>query len=593
MLLIALVVGVLEWFAVATADSHSPDSLPGGAFVARVYYDDLSDINRLTAYDVWEYNNLKEQYVLVALNATAYERLQEQGWRLAVDEETTAVMNGRNQINTFASGYRTVDELYAELEAINDASPALTELVDYGDSYCKTKGGCTTLGGEPQPGYDLLAVRVSNEAITGTSTISGTTVISRAVTSDAVTPGTKPVLFLMANLHARELTTPELAMRMLDWLVEGYGTSADATWLVDWHEIWIVPTANPDGHWLVELGTAPPYAGTPFLQRKNADRDANDDGFDDCTVWPPGGGDSYGVDLNRNHSFEWGGLGTSTAPCSQLYRGPTAASEPEVAHLQILIQALIPDQRGSQPTDAAPPGTAGLFISLHNFGRLILWPWGYTDLPAPNKAGLQAIGDKLAAYNGYQSCQPGNCLYYASGISDDWVYGELGIPAFTFEIGDWFTPPYSEIGAIQWPKNRPAFQYAAKIARTPYLTVQGPEVTGISTAVSGPNTVTITATIDDSQNGGQAVATAAYYLDVPHWVANTVTHTLTTRDGAFDSPVETVTAVIDTGSLEPDRSHILFVRGQDAAGSWGAVSAVFIRRVENHYLPLVGRSVSK
>ena len=57
-------------------------------------------------------------------------------------------------------------------------------------------------------------------------------------------------------------------MRMLDWLVDGYGVDADATWIVDHHEVWIIPSLNPDGHWIVELGTQPPYNGNPFYQRK-------------------------------------------------------------------------------------------------------------------------------------------------------------------------------------------------------------------------------------------------------------------------------------------------------------------------------------
>jgi hypothetical protein len=39
----------------------------------------------------------------------------------------------------------------------------------------------------------------------------------------------------MANIHAREITTPELAMRFLDLLLEDYGFDADITWLVDYH----------------------------------------------------------------------------------------------------------------------------------------------------------------------------------------------------------------------------------------------------------------------------------------------------------------------------------------------------------------------
>ena len=45
--------------------------------------------------------------------------------------------------------YRTVDQIYADLDTIGATYPSIVELVDYGDSYCKTLGGCVTLGGDP------------------------------------------------------------------------------------------------------------------------------------------------------------------------------------------------------------------------------------------------------------------------------------------------------------------------------------------------------------------------------------------------------------------------------------------------------------
>ena len=196
---------------------------------------------------------------------------------------------------------------------------------------------------------------MTNEAVAGSSTVTGGTVVG----------GQKPVLFLMANIHAREITTPELAMRFLDLLLEDYGTDADITWLVDYHEIWIVPTANPDGHWVVELGELPKYGSAPFYQRKSA-RQANFlDGVDDCLIWPPGESTHSGVDLNRNHSFAWGGDGSSPEPCSAVFRGPGPASESETARLEALVRALVPDQRGPEMDDPAPDDTTGLFITLH------------------------------------------------------------------------------------------------------------------------------------------------------------------------------------------------------------------------------------
>ncbi|KAA3665421.1 MAG: hypothetical protein DWQ04_00695, partial [Chloroflexi bacterium] len=466
---------VLFTCLVAILQQHQPAAatLPDGAFVVRIYYDQIEQIDLLVEFDLWEFNNLEEQYVLVAVDQAAYARLIAAGWRIEIDNDTSLQQHQVLSSADFFYGYRTTDEIYTDLQNLTDRHPTLSERFVYGHSYCKQEGGCTTPGSNFNPGFDLQAIRITNEAIGGTSTLSGTTIIS----------GTKPVFFLMANIHAREITTPELAMRMAEWLLDGYGTNPEATWLVDWHEVWIVPIVNPDGHWLVELGMD--YGGNPLYHRKNSNRSHG------CTVWPSRAYSQFGVDLNRNHSFAWGGASTSTASCNPLFRGPSAASEPEVAQLQTLVTSLIPDQRGPNLTDAAPENTTGIFITMHSYSELVLWPWGHTSVDAPNRTGLQAIGDKLAALNGYTSCSPTTCLYAASGTSDDWAYGELGVPAFTFEVGTQFLPPYNEIDAIQWPDNGPALQYAAKIARNPYQLVRGPAVLTVTTAVSSTTHLTV------------------------------------------------------------------------------------------------------
>jgi carboxypeptidase T len=65
---------------------------------------------------------------------------------------------------------------------------------------------------------------------------------------------------------------------------------------------------------------------------------------------------------------------------------------------------------------------------------------------------------------------------------------------------------------------------------------------------------------------------------------------MTPLDGGFDEAVEEVEAIIDTAGLREGR-HIVFVRGQDAEGYWGAFSAVFLSIREpamfHSYLPIV------
>lgn len=50
---------------------------------------------------------------------------------------------------------------------------------------------------------------------------------------------------------------------------------------------------------------------------------------------------------------------------------------------------------------------------------------------------------------------------------------------------------------------------------------------------------------------------------------------MTPSDGSFNTKTEGVTATLSTAGWATGR-HIVFVRGQDASGNWGPVSAVFV-----------------
>ena len=570
-LFIALILPVVVWTTagwghLAAWSSLAADGRDGSGDprIVRIYYDEIEDLAALQSFDVWEYNNLQERYVLAAVGQAGYEALIEQGWTVAIDSEQQAITRNLSEGADFFGGYRTIAEIYSELTTINSAAPNLTEIVTYGRSYCQTTGGCRTPGDDDLPGYPLLALRITNEGTPGSSIVDG----------NKITRGTKPIFFLMANIHAREITTPDIAMRFITYLLDGYDVDADATWLVDHREIWVVPTANPDGYRLVELGLKENYGGSPFYQRKNANNDADRDGQMDCQVWPPLSYQQFGIDLNRNHSFGWGPPGSSNQPCKMTYRGPSKASETEVHALEELVRTLIPDQRAAELTAPAPQDTTGILITLHSFSNLVLWPWGNTGMPAPNRDDLRAIGDKFASYNNYLSCQPTHCLYATNGSTDDWAYGELGIPAFTFEIGKQFMPPYAEIDAVQWPENRPALIYATKIAQTPYMTTHGPDALDL-VIVEGAQPPILRAIIDDRFNGSETISAAVYSIDIPPETNEAVLHPLVATDGVFDSTSEAVSANVDLSGIAPGR-HILFVRGQDAGGNWGAISAIFI-----------------
>jgi hypothetical protein len=453
-------------------------------------------------------------------------------------------LEARNLL-TFFGGYRTVDELYADLQTIAATYPQITELVTYGQSYSETVGGVTTPGNDFLPGYDLLALHISNQAV----------------------PEPKPVFVLSSGMHSREISGPEVTMRFVDWLTQGYGNDADATWLVDQEDIWVVPVVNPDGHWYVELGTQPPYNGNPWLWRKNGDPSYG------SPIWPPSQS-GYGVDLNRNFDDHWGGIGSSSDPYDETYRGPFVNSEPESAALQNLIGSLIPVQKGPDDNDPAPDDTTGIYIDVHTYGGYVLWPWGHTSTPTPNSVGLSAIGRKFATYNHYTAGQSYQTLYPTTGVAPFWAYGHLGIPAYTFELNSaGFLAPYSSVDSTLWPQNEGAFIYAAKIARTPYITVHGPDALAVATQLNGSE-LTVTGQINDSQNGNQNVVAAEFYIDTPPWADGAQAIPMEASDGDFDSPIENVDGMQPTDGLDPGQ-HIVYVRGLEANGYWGPVSAAF------------------
>jgi hypothetical protein len=515
-------------------------------YTVRVYYSHVTNVNALAKYDLHESGSAEEKFVRMTANDTICTQLDNDGWRYEIDAEATRAMH--TAAFSFFGNYRTVDEIYEDCCAVTAAYPQITEIVEYGDAWCRSHGGDITPGNDTQKTYRLKAVRVRNTAMT----------------KDA------PVFFLMASLHGREITTPEIAMRMLDYLTQGYNVDADATWIVNEFDTWIVPVANPEGRWLAELGTLPPYNGYPFSQRKNAHSDG-------CTRWMPQPWSQYGVDLNRNHSFKWATVGSSSSPCDMTYHGASAASEPEIFHLQTLITNLFSDFRGSSITSVAPATTEGVLISLHSYGNLVLWPWGHTTTAAPNASELRMTGDRFAEYNGYTS-QASSVLYLTGGDTVDWVYGELGVPAFTFEIGsvaEGFMPPFSVIDASQWPKNKDALIYAAKVCRNPYHTVYGPSIRDITSIDTTGSTVKISAVVDVGVRTNDVVADAEMYIGGLPWHTNALLYEMIPVDGLYDAQIETVTVAYTAGEFDPLRMQV-YIRGQSTNGIWGPVSSSFI-----------------
>ncbi|MGI9301246.1 MAG: hypothetical protein ACR2RB_00860, partial [Gammaproteobacteria bacterium] len=98
----------------------------------------------------------------------------------------------------------------------------------------------------------------------------------------------------------------------------------------------------------------------------------------------------------------------------------------------------------------------------------------------PNDGDLRDLAFRMSHYNGYQTGTGPEILYGVTGATDDWVYGQLGVPAFTYEVGpqfgscSGFTPAYSCVDSQFYPENRDALLYSIKVAGSPYVTPAGP-----------------------------------------------------------------------------------------------------------------------
>ncbi|NUO83974.1 zinc carboxypeptidase [candidate division KSB1 bacterium] len=228
------------------------------------------------------------------------------------------------------------------------------------------------------------------------------------------------VVFLGGH-HAREWISIDVPYLIAQHLLDEYGSNPQITALVDNAEIWIVPMVNPDGH---------QYSVTAQrLWRKN--RRNNGDG-------------TFGVDLNRNYSYQWGGPGSSGDTYSEIYRGPSAFSEPETQAVRDFLQA-------------HPPRA---LISYHSFSQLVLYPWGYTNNASPQHGLLDslavAIANRIRDVHGQTYIpEQASDLYLASGDTGDWLLGVLSVPGFTIELR-----PRSSVPGFELPENQiqPTFE---------------------------------------------------------------------------------------------------------------------------------------
>jgi murein tripeptide amidase MpaA len=261
-------------------------------------------------------------------------------------------------------------------------------------------------------------------------------------------------VLLVGGTHARELMNPDAIVELAVDMLVSYALNRDIvyggrTWqandiriILETLDLWLLPCSNPDGrHYVMTVDD---------LWRKNR----RDNPGTPCD----------GVDLNRNLDMLWGVTQgqTSCSPCSDVYCGPSAFSEPETRNVKSLLDTRRID----------------CFADVHSYSELILYPWGhaptqtvdstkrFTGLPSGTCATIgqpgyqeymtpqdllrfQTVGQRvvgaIAAVRGRSyTNQPSVALYPTTGTHSDYVYSRhIADPnlrktyGYTYETGPW------------------------------------------------------------------------------------------------------------------------------------------------------------
>jgi len=310
-------------------------------------------------------------------------------------------------INRF--GFKTeviVEDIQQELDRIEPKNESRELFFDYFPTYAEV----VTWVNEQLSIHSGVAERV----VIG-QTYQGTDIMGVKLGSS----DNNPIFYIHCTIHAREWITTTTCCWIIDSLLnldpDGYAILDTITFI-------IVPVLNIDGYQYSH--------NQERLWRKNRA--------------PNSGSTCIGTDLNRNYGYEWGGPGSSTNPCSDIYRGSSAFSAYET------------DSEREYLAPFLSAGRVVAYVDIHSYGGQFMCPWGWTyaypdDYPAMEQT-MSSATDAIATENGryYEYGTSGNVIYLAAGGSDDWCYGSGGVVnSFTIECwGTSFTPPVSNIPTV-------------------------------------------------------------------------------------------------------------------------------------------------
>ncbi|XP_054034462.1 carboxypeptidase A1 [Dryobates pubescens] len=215
----------------------------------------------------------------------------------------------------------------------------------------------------------------------------------------------RPAIWIDTGIHSREWVTQASGVWFAKKIVLDHENDEGLASILNTMDIFLEIVTNPDGFAFTQTENR--------MWRKTRSKHS--------------GSTCVGVDPNRNWETGFGGSGASGNPCSETYHGPYANSEPEVKAIVDFVKS---------------HGNIKAFISIHSYSQLLLYPYGYTNTPAPDQEELHEVSEKAVAAlsslygTKYKYGSMFTTIYEASGVTTDWTYNQGIKYSFTFELRD-------------------------------------------------------------------------------------------------------------------------------------------------------------
>lgn len=208
---------------------------------------------------------------------------------------------------------------------------------------------------------DLWLSKLAAENDIITEEVYGTSYENRTLKLYKVSTGgtNKPAVWIDATIHAREHISTAVLTYIINQLATNTSSYED---ILDKVDFYLVPFINPDG-----------YNYSYVQVRLWRWTRSHWDPTQPC----------MGVDANRNFGFHFAEEGSSNDPCTEIYHGPNAYSEPETE----AVRRYILDKAENENVNWQG------FITLHSYSQLWMTPYGYTEEVPEDYEELKRVAD--------------------------------------------------------------------------------------------------------------------------------------------------------------------------------------------------------